>query len=307
MRITILRALGLGDLLTAVPALRAVRAAHPHARLELATAGALAPLVELVGAVDAVVTTGPFVATPPAGRLPDRLHRADLALNLHGAGPQSTELLRAAEPSRLVSYGVTSAWRAEEHDVRRWCRLLEEAGIPADPTDLALRRPPVASPAPGAVVIHPGAAYGARRWPAQRWAAVARDLASAGHPVVISGGPDELRLAGAVAREAGLGDDAVLAGRTSLVTLAALVAEAALVACGDTGVAHLATAYGVRSVTLFGPTPPALWGPPPRPQHQVLWAGRTGDPLGDQPAAGLLELPAAEVLAAAAQLLGTRC
>ena len=51
--------------------------------------------------------------------------------------------------------------------------------------------------------------------------------------------------------------------------------------CGDTGVAHLATAYRRPSVVLFGPVAPALWGPPPRPQHVVLWHGDgTGDPWG---------------------------
>ncbi|MEP6462238.1 MAG: glycosyltransferase family 9 protein [Frankiaceae bacterium] len=54
--------------------------------------------------------------------------------------------------------------------------------------------------------------------------------------------------------------DAVLAGRTSLPRLAALIADAAVLPCGDTGVAHLDSAYRTLSVLLFGPTPPARWG-----------------------------------------------
>jgi ADP-heptose:LPS heptosyltransferase len=66
------------------------------------------------------------------------------------------------------------------------------------------------------------------------------------------------------------------------------------VICGDTGVAHLATAYGTPSVVLFGPMPPALWGPPPeRRQHLVLWRG-TG---------GLSNISTAEVYDAARELL----
>ena len=54
--------------------------------------------------------------------------------------------------------------------------------------------------------------------------------------------------------------------------LAALVAFARVVVCGDTGVAHLATAYGTSSVLLFACMSPARWGPPPgRPWHRVLW------------------------------------
>jgi ADP-heptose:LPS heptosyltransferase len=85
--------------------------------------------------------------------------------------------------------------------------------------------------------------------------------------------------------------------------LAALVAEATLVVCGDTGVGHLATAYDTPSVVLFGPTPPAHWGPPPeRPPHRPLWTGRIGDPFGREPDPGLLELSTQDVLAAALEL-----
>jgi ADP-heptose:LPS heptosyltransferase len=287
-----LRALGLGDLLTAVPALRALRRAAE--RLVLAAPGGLAPLVEL--AVDArVLDTGPFLDVAPGGRL-GLAEPVDVAVNLHGAGPQSTDLARTAAPRRLVSYGVTSAWRDDEHEVARWCRLVTEAGAPADPGDLALARPDVPSPAPGAVVVHPGAASPARRWPAQHWAGVARVLCAAGRDVVVTGTPAEARLTAAVAEPSGARN---LAGRTGLLDLAALVASARLVLSGDTGMAHLATAYGVPSVVLFGPTSPALWGPPPRPQHRVLWSGTTSDPHGAAPPPGLLAIDVAAVLTAA--------
>jgi hypothetical protein len=58
---------------------------------------------------------------------------------------------------------------------------------------------------------------------------------------------------------------------------------------------------------LFGPTPPSLWGPPAdRPQHRVLWAGRTGDNFADEVDPGLLELLPDDVLAAADALLAGR-
>jgi ADP-heptose:LPS heptosyltransferase len=85
--------------------------------------------------------------------------------------------------------------------------------------------------------------------------------------------------------------------------LARLVAGAGRVACADTGVAHLATALRVPSVVLFGPTPPAEWGPPPeRPSHRVLWAGRRGDPNGAEPDPGLLAIEPAAVSAELAAL-----
>jgi ADP-heptose:LPS heptosyltransferase len=163
--------------------------------------------------------------------------------------------------------------------------------------------------------MHPGAAYGSRRWPAARFAEVARWLASRGHPVVITGGPGERELAQRVAAPAGRGGATVLAGRTTLPQLAALLAGAALLICGDTGVAHLATAFGTPSVLLFGPTPPAMWGPRTGGPHRVLWhgdpgrggpPGLLGDPWGEQVDPTLVAITVTEVIAAAAELLDQR-
>ena len=295
-RVVVLRALGLGDLLTAVPALRAVRRAHPDAHVSLAAPAALRELALHTGAVDAVVDTAPLAP------LAEELAGADLAVNLHGRGPQSTARLAATSPRRLVAYGLPGGpqWTADEYEVVRWCRLLDESGIPADPGDLLLAAPPAEPAVRGVVLVHPGAAQVSRRWPVERWGRVAAALAAAGHDVRVTGGSDEVALAQDVARSAGLGPDAVLAGRTDLLGLSALVAAARLLVSPDTGVAHLATAFGTPSVVLFGPTPPALWGPPAdRPQHRALWAGRTGDNFADRPDPGLLELTVEQVVDAA--------
>ena len=280
------RPLGLGDFLTGLPALRALARAFPEADHLLAAPAALAPLAALSGAVDELVDTAPLGPAPRG---------ADLAVNLHGKGPESTTLLRASRPGRLIAFGGTGApWRDGEHEVARWCRLLRAHGIPADPSELTLPKPP--SPvAPGATVIHPGAASGARRWPAERFAAIARAECAAGRRVVVTGGAGERALADAVAERAG--EVTVLAGETGLLELAGVVAHAGRVVCGDTGVAHLATAFGTPSVVLFGPTPPSEWGPPPdRPQHVALWAGVRGDPHARRPDAGLLALSVRDVL-----------
>jgi ADP-heptose:LPS heptosyltransferase len=76
------------------------------------------------------------------------------------------------------------------------------------------------------------------------------------------------------------------------------------VVCGDTGVAHLATATATPSVLLFGPTPPAEWGPlRDLDRHIVLWAGHSGDPHGASAHHGLLSIGVSDVLAAARSLL----
>ena len=302
--VVVLRALGLGDLLTAVPALRALADAFPrHPRL-LAVPTALAPLARCTGAVDEVVPAEGL--DQPLSRL---LHGAGLAVNLHSRGPESHNLLLAAEPRRLLAFAHPAVpassqgprWRADEHEVARWCRLLEESGIAADPRRLDIDLPPGPLPhgAREATLVHPGAASPARRWPAERFAAVARAEARAGRPVVVTGGPDEVALAHEVAARAGLPPGAVHAGQNGVLALGRLVAAADRVVCGDTGVAHLATALGTPSVVLFGPTSAALWGPPAdRPWHRALWAGGSGDPHGQLPDPGLLAIAADQVLEA---------
>ncbi|HEY0804073.1 MAG TPA: glycosyltransferase family 9 protein, partial [Pseudonocardiaceae bacterium] len=173
--------------------------------------------------------------------------------------------------------------------------------VPADPRDLYLPAPVTRPPAPGAVVVNPGASHASRRWPVSRFAAVARTLAAEGHRVVVTGTADERERALNTVHRAGLATDAVLAGRTGLAELAALVAGAALVLTADTGVAHLSYAYGTPSVVLFGPVTAARWGPPPWGPHIALSddARRRGDPFSDTPDPALLGVGVADVLAAA--------
>jgi ADP-heptose:LPS heptosyltransferase len=245
--------------------------------------------------------------------LPANLRAADLAVNLHGRGPQSSRLLLAGRPRRLLAFRCPAlpetadgpAWDDDEHEVARWCRLVATVGAQPDPSRLDLAVPAGLAPreAQAATLSHPGAASAARRWPAERWAAVARVEHRAGRRVVITGSADERALAETVARGAGLPSGTVLAGRLDLAALAAAVASAARVVCGDTGVGHLATAVGTPSVLVFGPTPPSRWGPPAgRRRHRVLWSGSLGDPHAGVPDAGLLRITVADVLDALSTL-----
>ena len=321
-----LRALQIGDLLVAVPALRALRRAHPEHRLVLATSAALAPLVERIGGVDLLLPTPDPTAVPWPGAAPD------VAVNLHGTGPQSHRALDALNPGRRIGFRCGDAgpgWEgpawdavaaAHPHERARWCALLEAVGIPADADDLRLPSPTLAgsthtgsaqaastadvSPAP--VLVHPGAAYGAKRWPVERFAAVAAALDGPRTPVLVTGSGGERDLAVAVARGAGLPVDRVLAGRTDLGALCDLVARAGLVISGDTGIAHLASAYRTPSVVLFGPVDPAQWGPPADGPHVALAhpAARRGARFVDEPDPALLAIGVEEVLAAAAAVAG---
>lgn len=300
--VLVLRALGLGDLLTAVPALRGIADRFRGHRRVLAAPVALEGIALLTGAVDEVVDTGPLEP------LPEDVNGADAAFNLHGKGPQSHRIVLASRPVEMVAFAHPAIpessggppWRDGEHEVARWCRLLAHRGVACDPTALDVAAPelPIGAALRGATVIHPGAASAARRWPLERWVEVARYETRAGRRVVITGAEKEARLGSSLAEQAGLDAGSVYSGRTDLMELASIVGVAERVLCGDTGVAHLATAVGTPSIVLFGPTSPATWGPPPeRAQHRVLWKGRAGDPHAASPDQGLLAIEVAEVIA----------
>lgn len=309
-RLLVLRALGLGDFLTSVPALRSLRRAFPDHRIQLAAPMVLAGLAQRSGAVDEVVDTAALAPLPVPAR------GAALAVNLHGWGPESSRLLAATEPERAWAFAhpevpwtaPAPAWRHDEHEVDRWCRLVAGLGASPDPTDLLLPAPvrpeaPGSAPDRRSVVVHPGAASGARRWPPERWSALVRFLLRQGLPVVLTGSAGERSLCENVAAGAGVDRDhdpgsgcAVLAGTTDLVALLDVVAQARLVICGDTGVAHLATATATPSVVLFGPTDPTRWGPRTSGPHRVLWAAQLGDPHAERPAPGLLAITVDQVL-----------
>ncbi|MEU6773079.1 glycosyltransferase family 9 protein [Streptomyces sp. NPDC046759] len=304
--VLVLRALGLGDLLAGVPALRGVRRAFPRHRIVLALPPGLTEPALATGAVDAV-----FPAEAPGRAVPSLTHWTGppphVAIDLHGNGPESRDALASLQPRRLLAHACPDGppWPADVHERDRWCAFLHAYGIPADPFDLGLPRPGTRSPAPGAVVVHPGAASGSRRWPGERFAAVVRCLRAAGHHVVVTGGPGEEALVRSVAERSGQRAQDVLAGGLPYRELSALVADAALVLSGDTGLAHLAVAHGTRSVTLFGPVSPHLWGPPESPRHLALWkTGPPGDPHGSTPDARLLRIRSGEVAAACLTLLG---
>ena len=135
MSVLVLRALGIGDLATAVPVLRGIRAARPTEEIVLAAPAWLAPLARLTGAVDRVLPVD-GIEVPRIGVPPPRL-----AVNLHGRGPRSHRLLAGTRPERMLAFACPAAgfpdgpqWTVDEHEVHRWCRMLDWYRIAASLT-----------------------------------------------------------------------------------------------------------------------------------------------------------------------------
>jgi heptosyltransferase-1 len=155
---------------------------------------------------------------------------------------------------------------------------------------------------PEFAILNPGAGWGAKQWPAERYGEVARQFAKNGIKTLVNYGPGEESLACAVETASG-----GIASKSmgSLTQFIAFTRRARLFIGGDTGPMHLAAALGVPVVGIFGPTDPAR-NSPFGTRSIVLRspASNTSYSHVPRPDDGLLEISAAQVVAAAEQLLG---
>jgi ADP-heptose:LPS heptosyltransferase len=299
-KIVIFRALKLGDMLCAVPALRAIRSGFPGAEIVLIGLPWARGFVDryrslLDGFREFPGYPGLPEQEPDTGRLTTffegiRADRFDLAIQLHGAGTVSNAVTaRLGARINAGFYEPGSACPDPETflpypdrglELRRLLRLVEHLGIPSRGEslefpvfgeDMAAARRLVDSLIGSGdyVCIHGGASIVERRWPSERFAAVADALADRGFAVLLTGTAGEAELTGAIAsamRAAAID----LAGRTPLGTLAALLAGARLLVCNDTGVSHLADALRVPSVVISTGDNPERWAPADGRLHRVV-------------------------------------
>jgi heptosyltransferase-1 len=152
-----------------------------------------------------------------------------------------------------------------------------------------------------AVLITPGAGWGAKRWPVERYAAVAQGLIERGCRVLVNVGPGEEPLAEVIVRSTG---GAATALTCSLAQLIALTRRIALAIAGDTGPLHLACALGKPAVGIYGPTDPSRNGP--FGTHFIVLrnpASRRDHTRYQAPEAGLLTIQPGDALRAAVALL----
>jgi hypothetical protein len=126
-----------------VPAYRALADAFPDHKRILAAPSSLRSIARMSGFFDDLLPVKPFA------RLPE-IRRPDTAVNLQGGVPESHQILQAARPRSLITFRQDESpgpcWRRAEHDVDRWCRLLERHGIRTNPFRLDLPRPRAVSP-----------------------------------------------------------------------------------------------------------------------------------------------------------------
>jgi ADP-heptose:LPS heptosyltransferase len=304
--VIVFRALQLGDMLCAVPALRALRAALPQARIALVGLPWAQQFTDRFAAY-----VDEFIAFPGHPLLPEQPVRheglapfyaglcarhVDLALQLHGSGDVSNDVVsgfgagmmagfRRGEPvvrerTMLFPYPDTGS------EPERLLHLVEQLGAASAATAGVQLEFPVSRQdedeleasgvarglAPGTYLcIHPGARQRDKCWPPRHFAALGDRLAAEfGLQVVLTGTAQEADLTAAVAshmRHTPI--DA--AAPISIGAMAALMRGARLLLCNDTGVSHIAAGLKLKSVVIFSKADIARWAPLDRHTHRCIW------------------------------------
>jgi ADP-heptose:LPS heptosyltransferase len=301
-KVAVFRALQLGDLLCAVPALRAVRNGFPQAEITLIGLPWAGEFVQrFARLVDRFVEFPGFPGLPE--REPDiaalprfladaQASRYDLAIQMHGRGDLTNPLVGAFAARLMAGFCPPGGacpdplrflpWPESGTEIHRCIALTDFLGLPRDgdrlefPLDheetlqgealLARHRLKPRH----FVCIHPGARLYTRRWPWDHFAAVAQDVAHRGFRVVLTGSSEEALITRRIARTLPSGTVVDLAGQTGLGAFAALLRHARLLVANDTGVSHVAAALRVPSVIVCCGADPHRFAPLDHALHEVL-------------------------------------
>jgi heptosyltransferase-1 len=330
----------MGDILHALPAVTALRLAHPGWVIDWVVDPrwqALFVAEDSLGRVisQPLVDRVHFAPTKEWRRAPfsektlreikllRRTLRAaeyDTVLDLQGA-IRSAFVGRMAKSQRLIGEAEprerVARWLYSEHVSTLGKHVIEQdvelaaavAGDELTPATPLLPTDPAAAAwadqilngSQAAVLINPGAGWGAKRWPVERYSAVAKELVAKGFRVVVNAGPGELSLAEDISRATG---GAATALTCSLHQLISLTRRIALLIAGDTGPLHLGCALGRPVVGIYGPTDPSRNGPFGT-RFKVLRSpeSRRDHTRHEAPEAGLLTISPDDVLKAAYELM----
>lgn len=280
-RILIVRMSALGDIVHALPVLAALRAAYPEVEVDWLADRKYAGILGFVDGLAERIIGRPALSKA-VGVM--RARHYDVAIDLQGL-LKSASMARLSGADRVIGFEQralrerAAAWFYSEtapvpddvHIIHKNLSVLPLLGV----TDARVRFPftiprsaiadqaaseAAARGANGFALINPGAAWPNKRWPGERFGAVARHLRDRhGLRSLVLWGADEAPLADAVVH--GSSAAAVRAPKTNLGDLLALSATASMVVSGDTGPLHIAAAMGAPIVGLYGPTWPERNGP----------------------------------------------
>jgi ADP-heptose:LPS heptosyltransferase len=338
-RIAVFRALVLGDMICASPALRALRARFPQAHISLVGLPWAREWVRRSASVDAFIEFPGYPDLPeravdvlalPAFMADMQAQRFDLAVQLHGSGETVNALLATWGARRVAAFyqpgqyrpdpELSCLWPTHGTEVQRLLCLTDVLGAPrlgewrewtvheGDRAEaMAMLKGNGANLDRPYVCVHAGAQLASRQWMPEAFSQVADQLALMGFTVVLTGVPHEHAL-GQRVQSAMTQASVNLVGKTSLWNMGALIESARLLVCNDTGVSHVASALNTPSVVVSCGGDVDRWAPVDRQRHRVLSVpmacrpcGHAVCPYAHECATGVTT---ADVLAAVAQTLG---
>lgn len=252
-RIAVIRLRSMGDCVLTTPALGLLKAYRPDLQVRVVVEPRFAGVFEDSPDVDEI--------SPRVGS------RVDLALNLHGGTHSMWMALGSGAKFRVGFAHHRYSWiyshripRAQEilgeerpvHTAEHLASAMFWLGVPRSEIPRAKLIAGMPPPCPPYVAIHPFAAAAEKTWPAERFVAVADQMQAAGlQPVIVAGPADNI---------APFSKFRVKRNQP-LSVLKSLMSGAALFIGNDSGPAHLAAAFGIPVVVLFGPSDPVTWAP----------------------------------------------
>lgn len=292
-RILVIRLSALGDVVLVEPVVRALRSRLPGVQLDLVTDARYATWARRAMGFDHVVgydrrgeDAGWAGTSAVLGRLP--APRYDVVVDLQGK--LRTRALAWRVPARRhltlqkrsLAEGVLALFGrdpplADRHTTDLYLSVLRPLGVDPAKADRRprLAPPPAALRRPGfRIGLAPGATHATKRWPAERFGALAEHLFEGLHEAefVLVGGPEDRPLFEAILAATRAPFDPLDVASQDVEGLSRTLASLDLLVSVDTGPAHLAAALGVPVVVLFGPTSPVRWGPI-GPDHRAVSLG----------------------------------
>lgn len=292
MKIAILRALNLGDLLCSIPAIKALRKSLPNSHITLI---GLPWAKEFVGIFNHYFDD--FIEFPGYFGLPEREFRAegiikflkevqnrqfDLAIQMQGNGSITNSLVSLFHAKTNAGFYPKEgfcpnkktylAYPDKLPEVLRMVKLMEFLGFPSTGNNLEFPQSketdhPIIGGKYGC--LHPGAKDKNKRCDLTKFSQVGSFLISQGFKLVITGLKEEKPLADKL--ESLFSNKAInLAGKTTLVNLANVIKHSKLLIANDTGVSHLADALNTPSVVIFKTSDPLRWAPLNNQLHRIV-------------------------------------
>lgn len=309
-KIAIFRALQLGDLLCTIPAIRALRAAYPSARIVLiGLPASLAIVKRFPDYFDELLIFPGYPGLPEQGFDPEkfeefllkvRQENFDLILQMQGNGSIVNKLIQTFNAKCIAGFCQNKDLESDlfmvypnyGHELIRHLLLLTYLGMtpsgdqmefPLDEHDTDAFNKLKLKIKPGEYIcIHPGSRGLWRQWPPLYFAALADHCAAKGYEIVVTGTAEELKLANQVAAQMKI-KPVICSGRTDLGALGILIKNAFAIIANCTGVSHIAAALQTPSLIISMDGEPERWAPVNKELHHTIdWTTLTDYQLVQQ-------------------------